>query len=168
MPQPFRTKCFQRNRTCLLSVVWIVQVCSLRKEPLRLQLKSKYRAICPPRWRECRYWTPFNTAARQLELWLRSGDHMCVKWTGILAYIRQARYRSGSSAAHMFIEHLLREKPMRSDKRRGTRDEKGTLMRTWSMNRKKAWPFFPVGHINSMNKSPSNRAMNCLKMIQNH
>lgn len=60
---------------------------------------------------------------------------MCVKWTGILTYIQQARSRS---AAHMFIEHLLREKPTRSDKRRGARDEKGTLIRTGSMNRKKA------------------------------
>lgn len=63
---------------------------------------------------------------------------MCVKWTGILGYFRQAHSRSSSSAAHMFIEHLLQEKPVRSDKKRGARDEKGISMRTGSMNRKKA------------------------------
>lgn len=66
---------------------------------------------------------------------------MCVKWTGILGYFRQAHSRSSSSAAHMFIEHLLWEKSMRSDKKRGARDEKGISMRTGSigsMHRKKA------------------------------
>lgn len=63
---------------------------------------------------------------------------MYVKWTGILGYIRQAHNRSRSSVAHMFIEHLLWEKPTRSDKKRGARDEKGTSMRTGSMNGKKA------------------------------
>lgn len=95
---------------------------------------------------------------------LRSGEHVCVKWTGILGSI----WKHTASLVHSVHTCLLRiycgRCPWGQIKRevQGVRRAYQWELAAWTGVKHDLCYF--VSHQKSMNKSPSNKSVNCLKI----